>query len=313
MEKYITENLESILSIPESEALEIFVVDDGGTDDTLKIAKEYQKQYPTIVYAVHKENGGYGSVQNYSIRNATGLYFKIIDGDDWVDGPGLSELVRYLYTATEDVIITNYMKGPDKKTLRKVSLSSKLATSDIPIDDIRIPIGMWALTYKTRILREVSVQLPEHTLYTDRIYSTIPFEVADSIKVLPNYVYCYRTGRDGQSVSRESRIKHIDEYLHVTKAISTFYEHSSKRQYVLLKCSAAYKVSIRALLLLPRSEKAKQKIIEYERTMKKDSPDVYKKAASLKTRMGWIISFLRATRYSGYTILSILPKKVIDF
>ena len=96
VEAYIKENLESILASEAREDIEVLVVDDGGKDHTLEIAQTYEKKYPGIVYAVHKENGGYGSVQNYSIQHAAGEYFKILDGDDWVNAEGLTRLVNYL-------------------------------------------------------------------------------------------------------------------------------------------------------------------------------------------------------------------------
>ena len=64
--------------------VEILIVDDGSKDDTGKIADEYAAKYPNIVKAIHQENGGHGEAVNTGIRNATGLYFKVVDSDDWV-------------------------------------------------------------------------------------------------------------------------------------------------------------------------------------------------------------------------------------
>ena len=82
MEKYIRQALDSLLSCRHAQSIEIFVIDDGGTDHTLEIAKEYAWKHPGTVIPVHKENGGYGSTINYSIEHATGKYFKQLDGDD---------------------------------------------------------------------------------------------------------------------------------------------------------------------------------------------------------------------------------------
>ena len=82
VESYIAENLDSILITDVRDEIEVLVVDDGGNDGTLEIARKYEEQYPGIIRAVHKENGGYGSVQNYTMQNASGRFFKILDGDD---------------------------------------------------------------------------------------------------------------------------------------------------------------------------------------------------------------------------------------
>ena len=65
--------------------VEILIVDDGSKDDTADIADEYAAKYPTIVKAIHQENGGHGEAVNAGLRNATGLYFKVVDSDDWVN------------------------------------------------------------------------------------------------------------------------------------------------------------------------------------------------------------------------------------
>ena len=66
--------------------IEIILVDDGSTkDDTPAICDRYAQQYPDIVRAIHQENGGHGEGVNQGIRNARGVYYKVVDSDDWVE------------------------------------------------------------------------------------------------------------------------------------------------------------------------------------------------------------------------------------
>ena len=84
------------------ELVEILIVDDGSTDDTAKIADAYAEKYPTIVKAIHKENGGHGDAVNTGIAHATGVYFKVVDSDDWLDKEAYKQVLKVLKKLVED-------------------------------------------------------------------------------------------------------------------------------------------------------------------------------------------------------------------
>ena len=70
--------------------IEIILVDDGSTkDETPAICDRYQERYPGIVRAIHQENGGHGEGVNQGIRNAQGVYYKVVDSDDWTKSPSI--------------------------------------------------------------------------------------------------------------------------------------------------------------------------------------------------------------------------------
>ena len=95
--------------------VEILIIDDGSTkDNTLEIAKEYERKYPNIVRAIHQENGGHGEAVNTGLKNATGVYFKVVDSDDWVDTEAFGKVVRFLKETIEDgksldMLLFNYV------------------------------------------------------------------------------------------------------------------------------------------------------------------------------------------------------------
>ena len=79
---YMRKCIESLL--PGGEDVEILVVNDGSEDETPRIAIEYAEKFPGIVRLINQENGGHGAAVNTGIREAKGLYFKVVDSDDWV-------------------------------------------------------------------------------------------------------------------------------------------------------------------------------------------------------------------------------------
>ena len=68
----------------------------ASTDGTAAIADEFQEKYPAIVRAIHQENAGHGGAVMKGLENATGLYFKVVDSDDWVDPQVLKDLLKLL-------------------------------------------------------------------------------------------------------------------------------------------------------------------------------------------------------------------------
>ena len=105
--------IDSLLS--GGEDVEILIVDDGSTkDNTAEIADEYEKNYPGIVKAIHQENGGHGEAVNAGLRNATGVYYKVVDSDDWVDVDVYLDIIKTLKELvagpqTVDMFISNFV------------------------------------------------------------------------------------------------------------------------------------------------------------------------------------------------------------
>ena len=82
--------------------LDIIIVNDGSQDDTLKIIRQYEDNYPDCIRVVDKSNGGYGSTINASLTIADGVYYKLLDSDDWFNQDELRSLIDYLENQMEE-------------------------------------------------------------------------------------------------------------------------------------------------------------------------------------------------------------------
>lgn len=315
---YIQTTLDSLVSSKYIDDLEIFVVDDGGQDDTLTIAKEYQKRYPDSIFPVHKENGGYGTTVNYSMEHATGKYFKLLDGDDWFDTDALNGLVQGLKSSDADVIITPFYSSYENGKLEKVSYIDDFGPHVQLIKNLQIDraIGMWAITYKTEILKESNLKLPSKTFFTDIYYSLYPFAKAKTIQCIDFPVYCYRLGHDGQSVSIESRLKNIEQLLTINRNTAKFISHNSDNDnysYLLMRATYTYKYILKNLLLLPYEKVNKDKFALYDQEIKEICLPVYQNIERLG-KLGKFIWLCRKTKYQAYYLLKILyPKGIPNF
>ena len=123
-EAYMEKCIRSLL--PGGEDIEILIVDDGSTKDrTAQIADAYAAKYPGIVRAIHQENGGHGEAVNTGIKNASGLYFKVVDSDDWVGKKALLEIIARLKQLERektpvDVFLTNFVYNKEGARHKKV-------------------------------------------------------------------------------------------------------------------------------------------------------------------------------------------------
>ena len=100
--------------LPGGDEVEILIVDDGSTDRTAEIADEYERKYPNIVRAIHKENGGHGDAVTTGIRNATGLFFKVVDRDDSLAPEAYKQVLDFLRRIVKknhelDMLISNFV------------------------------------------------------------------------------------------------------------------------------------------------------------------------------------------------------------
>ena len=313
VENYIEENLSSMISEYLVDKIEVFVVDDGGRDKTLEIAQKFKKKYPDCIHAVHKQNGGYGSVYNYVIEKASGKYFKLLDGDDWFNTKELESLVAKLEKCDADVIAMNYCKGPSKEELEPVIINENKDNYVVKLENFssKLAIGMWALAYKTELLKKSGMKLPEHMLYTDQIYSSVPFATAKTICFFNDTVYCYRVGRDGQSVSRDSRIKHEEEMLSSTRFLIDFYEKQKKKgnpncDYLANRISRYHVISLKTIMLSKITKENYRKLKSFDKTVAKKSKDIYNLSTD-SGDSGKLISLLRKTNYNAYWLLKFIP------
>ncbi len=97
------------------ENIEIVLIDDGSTDNSAEICKEYEKSYENVKY-FHKENGGVSSARNLGIEKATGKYIFFLDSDDIIDGNVIESLANKYseYSLTSVRMIEKYGQKENK-------------------------------------------------------------------------------------------------------------------------------------------------------------------------------------------------------
>lgn len=216
--------------------VEIIIVDDGSTkDDTLKIAKEYEAKYPNIVKAVHQENGGHGQAVNTGLANATGMFFKVVDSDDWVDVKSYKKILTKLKSFVEeddlpDMLIANYVYekvGAKRKKVihyeNALPVDRMFGWNEMGHFKVDQYILMHSVIYRTQLIKEFGLKLPEHTFYVDNIFVFEPLPVVQKMYYMNVNFYRYFIGREDQSVNETVMISRIDQQLRVTRRLIDSY------------------------------------------------------------------------------------------
>jgi len=237
---YMSKAIESLLI--GGDDVEIIVVNDGSAkDNTGAIADEYAAKYPGIVKAVHKENGGHGSAVNAGIANATGLYFKVVDSDDWVKDDAylkiLETLKRLLAEGTVlDMMVSNFVYDKEGEKRKKAMHYRHILPQDRVFgwEDCHHFIKghyilMHSVIFRTQMLKDCGLQLPEKTFYVDNIYVFKPLPYVKKMYYLDVNFYRYYIGREGQSVNETIMISRIDQQIKVNKImIDYLVEHQTE-------------------------------------------------------------------------------------
>lgn len=214
--------------------VEILIINDGSTDDTGKIADYYASEYPDIIRAIHQLNGGHGEAINTGVRNAEGIYFKVVDSDDWVDIPSYRKILDVLRNLLErqcivDMVISNFVYDKEgAKHKRNMHYQSVLPENRIFTwnETGRFKIGqyllMHSIIYRTEILKGSGLKLPAHTFYVDNLFASVPLKYVQNMYYINVDFYHYYIGRKDQSVNETIMIKRIDQQIEVNKLMLDF-------------------------------------------------------------------------------------------
>ena len=270
--------IESLL--PGGDEVEILIVDDGSTkDNTAAIADEYEARYPGICRAIHQENGGHGEAVNAGLRAATGVYFKVVDSDDWVNAEAYDEVLKTLRSfvmgnQTLDMLVTNFVyekQGARHKRVMQYKTAlprRQLCTwKDVKVFMLGQYILMHSVIYRTQMLKDCDLELPKHTFYVDNIFVFQPLPYVKTFYYLDVNFYRYFIGRQDQSVNEQVMIGRIDQQIRVNKLMLTYY-HEAK---ITSRKLRHYMVTVSSILAIKsgteENMEKKRELWEYLREM----------------------------------------------
>ena len=203
---------------------EILLINDGSSDNTSEIAHDYARKYDDV-RAIDQENANWGGVVNRGLAEASGIYFKILDSDDYFESDALNQVLDALAETLEndeapDLLITNYVYDHLASNSQRIMQYRSFFPqnrifhwSEMGRQGQDKFIMIHAAWYKTSLLRESGVKLPTGVSYMDSLLLLHPMPYVKTLYYLNVEPYHYIIGREGQSVEIDVVKKHIDEQL----------------------------------------------------------------------------------------------------
>lgn len=264
--------------------VEVVIVNDGSKDKTAEIADEYAARFPGIVKAVHQENGGHGEAVNAGLRHASGMYYKVVDSDDWLDEESLLRVIGTLkqFVADRkrvDLMICNYVyEHVTDGTHKAIRYTNVLPQDRIfgwsQVKRFRVDqnLLMHSLIYRTKVLRDCGFELPKHTFYVDNLFAYVPLPYVRSLYYMDVDLYRYYIGREDQSVNEQVMIGRVDQQIRVNKLMI---DHMAKqkalnknqRKYMIHMLTIITTVSS-IMLIRAKTDEAYEKKVELWKYLK---------------------------------------------
>ena len=225
-EKYLRRCLDSVVNQTLQE-LEILLVDDGSTDRSLSILREYENRYPAKVRVLTKENGGQATARNLGIKLSIGKYIGFVDSDDYVD----TSMYETLYKAAKenqcDMVECHYRYlCVEGKKIKKYRTRGHIRQYKNQKDMfINAQVSPCNKLFKREVLMQEGVDFPEGFIYEDTAFyiKAIPF--IKNEKFINKHLYYYLLRRSSTMNANKSR--RVGNIFPVLENILEFYQNNN--------------------------------------------------------------------------------------
>lgn len=213
---------------------EVIVIDDGSTDDSLKIIKKYYKQYPKIIKYKSIKNGGVANARNVGLSMAKGEYVGFIDSDDYADKDMFLKLYNKATEENADIVECGYNQVTNKNIKAHRIIENNefgFNLSENPQLIIESTLFCWAHIYKKELIDKYNIKYNNYNYFEDLLFTYKCFRHANKItKVFEPLVY-YNVRDDGSSATQGFSKKYI-QLFDVMNELKEYYGDYIPQEYL---------------------------------------------------------------------------------
>lgn len=227
VEDYIQKCIDSLIKQTYSN-IEILIVNDGSTDNTLNILIENEKKYSNLK-VLDKVNGGLSSARNYGLKVSKGKYIAFVDGDDYLEEEAYEQALNQLKIEKSELCIFSFSKVYSKKE-KKIRLNEKLYKNNfskkIFSKSEEASIVAWNKIFLNKIIKENNILFENKAFFEDTgfIFRYLYFIKKISVVNKPLYNYIQRKG----SITKKANPIIIDSLKNTSQLIESFYKIENK-------------------------------------------------------------------------------------
>lgn len=216
---YLRDCISSILKQTYSN-LEILLVDDSSTDNSLAICQEFAQQDPRIKI-LQEVNSGAGPVRNLGAQAATGDYVMFIDGDDFLAPEAIEKLLQRLHHDHSDIACCLFYRIDDQGTYyfytdnndpQQKALTGPYTPQQWVHNEIRPVVGQiyyqaWAKLFKRSLFQ--NIEYPHHSYGDDALTGWKLYLAAHRISYLNESYYCWRMRNNSITKSKHPNMRGV--------------------------------------------------------------------------------------------------------
>lgn len=226
VELYLKECLDSIINQNNS-AVELILINDGSTDNSLAICKEYSSKYDFIIL-INQLNSGQSAARNAGLKIATGTYIWFIDSDDWIAQDSIQTIHNYLSNSDVDLFSFSFEN----------EVNGKIVASDLNYSETIAPCkpneflnttkyfftSPWVRIFRKTFLEQHSLKFIEGMVHEDDFFNYQCMNFAQKVQKIPDVLYFYRI-RDNStttSLTYDVILKRINSLFYIIENLRQF-------------------------------------------------------------------------------------------
>lgn len=210
-EKYIKSAIDSVLKQETTFSYELIIINDGSTDKSGEIAKEYST-IPNVVF-IAQQNKGFSGARNTGLDRTNGNYIMFLDSDDELLPGAIEKLMKVAVAKDADVVAGGYLTLTENG-----KIDQGIKFDDEEVSPMGKLYGMpWGKVYRRELFK--NLRFPENYWFEDSIFAQIVWPMSKKCYTIKDNVYQYLINTHGISHTSKGKKKSIDSFYITAKLL----------------------------------------------------------------------------------------------